>query len=113
MPSLRLPATQSQDSVVEIIGPESGTQWLRARLIRLSAKQPEWTFQTGEEEAVLDILGGLCTVSIRSESGSDVYPEFGGRSSAFAGKPTMGYIPRRAGVSVFAESAAFEALLVS
>lgn len=115
MAQLHFPHRPTGERATEIVGPGSAPlRWLRVRALRLEERDPEWDFQTGEEEAVLDIFGGLCTVHIQTEGvGSATFPEIGGRPNVFQGKPTLVYIPKGARVSLFAESPAFEAVLVS
>jgi len=98
----------------EIVSPGNAPlKWLRIQRIELSARSQECAFETGEEEAVLDIFGGLCTVHIDGEAGKATFPEIGGRSDVFSGRPTMVYIPKGAQVSLYAESSSFQAILAS
>jgi 5-deoxy-glucuronate isomerase len=100
--------------VSEMAGPSSAPlKWLTVSYLHLIHDKPEYLFSTGESEAVLDIFGGLCTVNIRTPDSTAAFPEVGGRVNVFAGKPTMIYIPRDSKVSVFAESASFEGVLIS
>lgn len=114
MTGLHFPHSEQIESVREIVSPcRAPLKWIRARSLRLTERSPEWVFDTGPEEAVLDILAGTCTVNIHAEGGSVNYPEIGGRLSVFTGKPTMVYIPRNAAASIFAESALLEGALFS
>lgn len=114
MHNLHFPHRASNGPVTDIASPENAPlKWLRVRRIDLSADSPEWVFETGEEEAVLDIFGGLCTVNIDGEGGDATFPEIGGRPNVFSGRPTMVYIPKGARLSLYAESPNFEAVLVS
>ena len=114
MPDLHFPWPESGEPVVELVGPKRGPlKMLGLRMLQLTAQSPESRFETGENEAVLDIFGGLCTVNISASAGSATFPEIGARQNVFAGRPTMVYIPKQARVSVFAESPKFEAALVT
>lgn len=114
MPGLHYPFRATKKTVVEVVSPANAPlRWLRLRALRLTEHAPEWTFYTGEEEAVLDIFGGLCTVNISAEGASATFPEIGSRQNVFAGKPTMVYIPKEARVSLFAESEVLEGALIS
>jgi len=114
MSKLHFPGRTDGARVAEIVSPGNAPlRWLRVRSLRLTEREPEWSFLTGEEEAVLDIFGGHCTVNISAEDASANFPEIGRRQNVFAGKPTMVYIPRGARVSVFAESEIFEGALIS
>src|SRR5579862_6438299 len=109
MRDLYFPYRVTGEPVTEIAGPGNASlRFLRIRLLNLTEKRPEWDFDTGEEEVILDITGGLCTIHIRSQSGNAVFPEIGGRQNVFAGKPTVAYFPRGARVSLFAETPLFE-----
>lgn len=114
MQQLHFTRPANPEGVREIAKPGvAGLKWLRVRYLELTEKSPEWTFDTGEDEAALDIFSGLCSVNIRADSGSATFPEIGSRKSVFDGKPTMVYIPRESSVSIFAESPAFEGVVVS
>ena len=88
-------------------------RYITLRAIRLGAGDRTWTWETGGEEAVLDILAGRCTVEIRAEPFDAEFTDIGGREHVFAGRPTMVYIPRGASVRVTAESSGFEGLVAS
>src|SRR2546428_13371522 len=91
LPDLYRPRTQPARGVTEIAGPSSAPlKWLRLSSILLDQAEPEYLFSTGDEEAVLDIFGGLCTVNILGPQSSVTYPEIGGRMNVFCGKTTMG-----------------------
>lgn len=97
----------------EIVSPQNAPlKWLRVGTVHLTAQSPEWTFETGDAEAALDIFGGLCTVNIHSSAGDATFPEIGKRAHVFAGKPTMVYIPRDSRVSLYAEGAVLDAALI-
>ncbi len=114
MPDLHIAARPAGSPVQEIVSPGTAPlKWLTLRLIRLSGSSPEYRFETGEEEAVLDIFGGMCTVNITARAGSATFPEIGGRQNVFAGRPTMVYIPRGAQVSISVDGETFEGALVS
>jgi 5-deoxy-glucuronate isomerase len=114
MPDLHYPNEERGERVVERVGPDTAPlKWLRVTHLQLTAQQPEWSLETGEREAVLDIFGGHCTVNISAPSGSATFPEVGGRQNVFAGRPTMVYMPRDARVSIFAESPTFEGVLIT
>src|SRR5690242_8691848 len=104
MPQLHFPYREQREPVAELVGPENAPlQWLRMRSIRLTSKAPEWKFDLGSDEGVLDIFGGLCSVNIVSEGGNATFPEVGGRINVFAGKPTMVYLPRGSRGTIFCE----------
>lgn len=114
MHNLHFPYRTSNGPVTDIASPENAPlKWLRVRRVELSAHTPEWAFETGEEEAVLDIFGGLCTVNISGDAGEAIFPVIGGRPNVFASRPTMVYIPKGTHVRLYAESPHFEAVLVS
>src|SRR5258708_3756277 len=114
LPDLYRPRTQPALAVTEISSPSSAPlKWLSLSTILLEQSEPEYMFSTGDEEAVLDIFGGLCTVNIRGPQSSVTYPEIGGRLNVFGGKPTMVYIPRQSKVSIFAESPVFDGVIIS
>src|SRR5436190_11506205 len=98
-------------SYSEIASPTTAPlKWLTLRWV---PSIREHTFETGEEEVVLDIFSGACTLNIRGEGGSANFPEIGSRQNVFSGRPTMAYIPRGSKVSLFAETEEFEGVLVS
>jgi 5-deoxy-glucuronate isomerase len=100
--------------ISEIAGPSSAPlNWLTLSHLHLLHDKPEYVFSTGDNETVLDIFSGLCTVNIRTPDTTASYPEVGGRLNVFAGKPTMIYIPRESSVSIFAESSVFDGVLMS
>jgi 5-deoxy-glucuronate isomerase len=114
MPDLYFPRTPATKPLTEIVSPSSAPlQWLSLSILRLDKRDEEWRFETGEEEFVLDIFSGMCTVDIRAGSRSALFPEIGGRRSVFDGKPTMVTIPRDASVTICAETDGFEGALVS
>lgn len=111
-PTLIYPYTQSACHVREIVSPRnSPLRLLTASLIRLTSAEPEARLDLGASEAVLDILGGQCSVNLRSPAGISIFPEIGARANVFAGRPTMLYLPRGSTVNLFCESLAFEAAL--
>jgi 5-deoxy-glucuronate isomerase len=114
MPDLYFPYQDSEESVIEIVSPNNALlQWLTVRLIRLNEQQREYKFDTGGDEAVLDIFGGTCTVNISAGARSATYTEIGSRLNVFAGKPTMVYIPRDARVTLSADSETFEGVVIT
>jgi 5-deoxy-glucuronate isomerase len=64
-------------------------------LLHFAARQVDsgqvWSFETGENELALVVLGGICTV--RSNRGE--WPRLGQRSDVFQGLPYGLYLPRR------------------
>lgn len=69
---------------------ESSLELLEFDLLRLKAGAKQ-TYDTGEQEFALVILGGSCTV----EGDGFVYKNIGKRKDVFAGPATSVYIPRR------------------
>src|ERR1051326_4781281 len=95
----------------EIVSP--GTSPLKWLTVRWVPAGREHTFETGEDEVVLDIFSGACTLNIRGEGGSANFPEIGSRQNVFSGRPTMAYIPRGSKMHLFAETDEFEGVLIS
>ena len=114
MPSLHYPAIDTDDPVVKLVCHETAPlRWLNVYRLRLGGSLCEYEFETGDREWVLDILGGRCTVNIKAGAQSATFPDIGGRSNVFEGKPTMVYMPRDAAISIYAETDNFDGLLVS
>ncbi len=114
MPSLHFPAIDADEAVIDMVGPHnSPLKWLTVQRIRPGVSRSGHTFDTGDREYVLDILGGRCTVNIKAGSRSATFPEIGGRRNVFEGRPTMVYIPRDATVSIYAEDDLFDGVLMS
>jgi 5-deoxy-glucuronate isomerase len=114
MPNLHIPCIQDTAGLSRIVGPvKHPLKRLTISRIVLDQTLPEINFETKGSEAVLDIFGGVCTVSIRTAAREEIFAGIGGRANVFAGRPTMVYIPKNADVSINAESTGFEAVLMS
>lgn len=63
-------------------------------------KSETWSFETGENELALIVLGGTCDV----KSSNGEWLSIGSRTDVFHGLPTALYLPRRTGFTVTAVS---------
>jgi len=79
---------------------EAGTRFLELDLLRLGAGQG-WEGTTADEEAVLVIISGRCSVSIVGQENLD-WSGVGSRSDPFSGSPAAIYVPRQACLQVTA-----------
>ncbi len=69
---------------------------------------------TGEDEHVLDVLAGRCSLAIWTSAGrAQEFAEVGGRPDIFSGKPEFVYIPRGCRYAVRCLEAPFEAAIYS
>ncbi len=114
MPNLHILRKPDALGIFEIASPgKYPLKWLTISRILLDRTMPEIDFETAGGEAVLDILGGKCTVNIRTGSRAAIFREIGERPNVFAGEPTMAYIPRGAYVIITVEGDALEAILMT
>jgi 5-deoxy-glucuronate isomerase len=81
---------------------EHGIRWLGLEILRLEAGD-SWQGDMGGEEAVLVILSGRCTISIRGEE-TVRWEGLGARRDIFSGPATAVYAPRQSKLEVTAES---------
>src|SRR5258708_35553687 len=101
---LYYPRIQSDIPVVERVSPRTAPlKWISFTQVVLSDEFPEWEFETGSNEAVIDIFGGHCTVEIDAGSKDATFPEIGNREDVFSGLPTMVYVPKDSRVRLHAE----------
>ena len=113
MEQLHFPANLPTQGFTEILSPaNSPLTYLGMGIVRLLGHE---TYQTNlnENEGCLNILGGSCTVSIRSKSGDATYVEIGQRANVFAGKPFMVYLPLGSAIKITAHSDTVEAALIT
>jgi 5-deoxy-glucuronate isomerase len=82
---------------------DAGWSMLGVETRRLAARDV-WSFETGESEAILVVLGGVGSVS----SSRGEWAGLGKRANVFAGMPHALYLPRRTTVAVTAESDVLE-----
>ncbi|MGC8666746.1 MAG: 5-deoxy-glucuronate isomerase [Chthonomonadales bacterium] len=114
MPNLLFRHDRAEWGCTELVSPVAAPlRYITLRRIRLGTGCSAWTWETGGEEAVLDVLAGRCTVQLEAEPFHAEFLDIGSREHVFAGRPTMVYIPRGGRVSVIAEGADFEGLLAS
>jgi 5-deoxy-glucuronate isomerase len=83
------------DLVVEVTPELAGWEHIHFQMRRLPAGE-RWSFETGESELAIVMLGGR--VGVTSERGR--WPEVGGRAHVFAGRPHALYLPRRTAFEV-------------
>jgi len=72
--------------------------------VRRLARNGTWSHNTGDNEYVLVILGGVCSVT--SDKGA--WHEIGRRPDVFSGMPYTLYLPRRASFTLTAHTDLFE-----
>jgi 5-deoxy-glucuronate isomerase len=112
MQHLYFPKPPITADVTEIVRPKPGTLTFLSIKLLCMHEGGEYNFSTGDQEAVLDIFSGVCTVYTQSVHGMGSWQEIGGRTGVFEGPPTMVYIPRDSSVRIIAESDFLEAALV-
>ena len=83
---------------------QSGLKYLSFGRMIFGQTGKEMSLDTGGDEMCVDILGGKVTVSGKSPAGGFSYERIGDRDNAFAGAPTVVYIPRSSSFSVKAET---------
>jgi 5-deoxy-glucuronate isomerase len=97
-PLLVTPDFSSQDYLR--INPASAG-WEYLHFIACQLRQHEtWSFETGEYELALVVLGGICAV----DSNRGNWPSIGRRPNVFAGMPYTLYLPRQTRFVVTASS---------
>lgn len=89
----------SSPAYIQITPASAGWDYLHfaARQMR---QHEAWSFETGEHELALVVLGGTCGV----ESNRGKWPGIGRRSSVFGGMPYTLYLPRQTHFTVTAGS---------
>jgi 5-deoxy-glucuronate isomerase len=86
-----------------VFGPgEHSIRWLGLEILRLEAGE-DWREDLDNEEAVLVILSGSCSVSVESEE-TVKWERLGRRRDVFDGLPTAVYVPRRSRLEVTGEN---------
>jgi 5-deoxy-glucuronate isomerase len=94
---VRPEATADPGLIVEVTPARAGWDYIHFQARRLAAGS-RWSFETGQNELALVILGGC--LSVESSRGS--WPEVGGREHVFAGPPHALYLPRHTSFSASA-----------
>jgi 5-deoxy-glucuronate isomerase len=87
------------DVIVEVTPEIAGWEYVSFQLRRLTANY-SWTFESGEQEVGLVVLGGR--ISVKSERGQ--WSHIGKRENVFAGLPYALYLPRHTTFTVTAET---------
>ncbi|MBS1956128.1 MAG: 5-deoxy-glucuronate isomerase [Cyanobacteria bacterium SZAS-4] len=88
---IRSQLEDGQDGIITTVRSEDvGWKSLNMQVRRLSRGEQIWCHETGENELVLVVLAGRCTV--RSNKGN--WLELGRRASVFEGMPYALYLPR-------------------
>ena len=85
------------DVVVEVVPEQAGLDYIHFQVRRLRA-QHTWSFDTGEHELALVLLGG--NVGVESDRGQ--WPSIGARQDVFSGPPSALYLPRHTRFTVTA-----------
>jgi 5-deoxy-glucuronate isomerase len=85
--------------IVEVTPEQAGWDTIHFQARRL-AKDEVWSFQTGENELALVVLGGQ--IHVASERG--IWNGIGARAHVFAGLPSALYLPRHTAFTVSAAS---------
>ena len=85
------------DVVVEVIPQQVGLDYIHFQVRHLRAGQL-WSFEAGEHELALVLLGG--NVGVHTNRGQ--WPSIGERSDVFSGPPSALYLPRRTTFTVTA-----------
>ncbi len=89
--------------ITRVTPAQAGWRLLTVEVRRLHAGG-RWTMSTGEQEAVLVVLGGQGAVT----SNRGAWPQLGARPNVFAGMPYALYLPRRTDVEIEAISPVLE-----
>ena len=90
-----LPAATPLPGYAPIIEPlECGLRFLSMARLRLAECGATYGLRTEAHEVGIDILGGSAAVTVSGPTGTMEAGEVGQRASAFAGPPTMLYLPR-------------------
>jgi 5-deoxy-glucuronate isomerase len=89
--------------ITRVTPAQAGWRLLTVEVRRLHAGQ-RWTTHTGEQEAVLVVLGGQGAAA----SNRGTWPHIGARPHVFAGKPHALYLPRQTALEIEATSPVLE-----
>jgi 5-deoxy-glucuronate isomerase len=94
------PGTSEDPGVIVEVRPEqAGWEFINFQARQLAAGA-SWSYETGENELAVVVLGG--TVSVESPLAS--WRDIGGRANVFEGPPYACYLPRRTAFTVTAET---------
>jgi len=108
-----LPALPKQAGLTPVCAaPQFGLRFLSLASLRLPTTGAVHTLDTGSDEVGLDLLAGVGAITARGPWGEVEYPEAGRRASAFAGPPSMVYLPRHSLAHITCHLAPLEALVV-
>ncbi len=83
-----------------IAAPQSELRYLALERLLLSTKGATYVAHTQTHEMVIDLLGGVCALTLKGERGDTRYEKVGQRANPFSGPPTMVYIPRNTEVAI-------------
>src|ERR1035437_4747348 len=99
----RLIKARENGKFQQIVAP-GALRFLDFATLRLD-KGERHTLETGPREYVLDIFGGMASLSISTVGRSkEVYSQIGKRADVFSGPPVMSSIPPNSQVQIKAES---------
>jgi len=102
-PPLLVAPDLSQAEYIRVTPASAGWEYLSFSACRLPGGG-DWSFETGENELALVVLGG--TGSVDSNRGR--WEAVGGRASVFAGMPHTLYLPRQTRFTVRAENGSLD-----
>jgi 5-deoxy-glucuronate isomerase len=88
-----------QSEYIRVTPSSAGWEYLFFATRQMKVGQ-QWSFETGEYEFALVMLGGICAV----ESNRGIWPEIGRRASVFEGMPYTLYLPRQTRFTLTARS---------
>lgn len=93
----------TKPAYIQVTPASAGWDFLHFTACRL-ARDEQWTFETGENELALVVLGGACQV----DSSRGKWPSIGRRENVFAGMPYTLYLPRQTRFTVTTLSASLD-----
>ena len=107
------PAPRSPEGFSSVVAaPQSDLRWLGLGRLSLGAEGACYSSHSQGDEMGIDILGGVCQVSLKGSWGEARYPQVGQRADPFSGPPSMVYVPRGTEVTITCLSAPLSAALV-
>jgi 5-deoxy-glucuronate isomerase len=89
----------SQPEYIRVTPTSAGWEYLHFAARQMNGGE-QWSFETGEYELALVVLGGVCAV----DSNRGTWAEVGRRANVFEGMPYTLYLPRQTSFTVTARS---------